>query len=339
MNFKTARRLAVAAAAVAVVAGAISVGSASADPSGTPTYREFAGVGSDTVQGVYNAFSNNITISSTKVIGSYDATGSATIQTKATGCSAVTRQNGSGAGKTGLLASLNANDGCVQFSRSSSAPSGTTSPSLTYVPFATDAVTYMVTATSNIPRQLTQAQLVSIYACGGDPTIKALVPQAGSGTRSFWESKVSITDSNVDSVAYPCLKDTVNSQSVEEHDGRVLDDNSIAPISVAQNIAQEEGTISDIRGQAVLGQISNAAGTSYALPITMNSAIPFTREVYSVIPTSVIGVSTGTTNGTSNADYNTVFVGGSSLVCAQSLTIQAYGFAIDPACGTTSQHT
>jgi ABC-type phosphate transport system substrate-binding protein len=348
VNLKTARRLVVATAAVAVVAGAISVGTASADPSGSPTYREFAGVGSDTVQGVYDQFGNDIKIGGTKVIGSYDAFPGGNISTQAAAaCQNVARPNGSGAGATAIQNSLNANSGagdtCVQFSRSSSGPGavGSTTPALTYVPFATDAVTYMVTATSSIPRQLTQAQLTSIYACSNFAStgIKALVPQAGSGTRKFWEPLVGVTDSNVDSGAFPCLKDTNNGTSVEEHDGRALDDLSIAPISIAQNIAQEEGTISDVRGQAVLGQIANADGVTYNLPILMNSTVPFTREVYSVIPKSVVGVSTGSTNGALNTDYNTVFVGANSLICKDTADITTYGFAIDPNCGSTTQHT
>ena len=52
------------------------VSTAVADPVGPPTYRDLAGVGSDTTQGVMDAMSNAITDNSgTKILGSYDAGG------------------------------------------------------------------------------------------------------------------------------------------------------------------------------------------------------------------------------------------------------------------------
>ena len=104
MNQK-AKKLAVLSVISAVglfVLGAAD--SAQADPSGAPQYRPLAGVGSDTTTPVMNALSNDITIGGSKVIGSYDATGSATIATQAAAaCQAIARPNGSGAGRTALL--------------------------------------------------------------------------------------------------------------------------------------------------------------------------------------------------------------------------------------------
>jgi ABC-type phosphate transport system substrate-binding protein len=94
-------------------------------------------------------------------IGSYDATGSATIQTKAGGPSFV-RPNGSGAGANALSDSaqggthlFNSVDitGQVDFARSSSGPSGS-GTALTYIPFAKDAVTFAVNAASDFPRDI-----------------------------------------------------------------------------------------------------------------------------------------------------------------------------------------
>ncbi|MEI6365278.1 MAG: hypothetical protein WCO59_06305, partial [Actinomycetes bacterium] len=113
-------KLATAAAAViAIAAGGLTMGSAYADPSGAPTYRTLAGVGSDTTEGVVAGLSDGVTslsltsslvsdgtikdlagatiASGTKIVGSYNAQGTSTIKTKAAAlCDAVTRQNGSG---------------------------------------------------------------------------------------------------------------------------------------------------------------------------------------------------------------------------------------------------
>ncbi|WP_084718376.1 substrate-binding domain-containing protein [Streptacidiphilus carbonis] len=324
---KNSLKLAASVAGIGLMA--FGAGTAQADPSGTPTYRQLAGVGSDTTQGVMNAMSNAITVSGQKVIGSYDATGSATINTQAaTACQALNRPNGSGAGRTALLNSLTAADGCIQFSRSSSLNTTASVPGLTYVPYAIDAVTYAITPKSAVPRNLTLADLHSIYTCdpnyvGTAPnyTIHALLPQPGSGTRSFWETTVGISDADVVTGKYPCVSDTKNGKTIEEHDGRVLDDTDIAPFSIAQYIAQESGTITDLRGSAILGNINGAPS------LLLNTGSAATREVYNVIPSSKVAT----------APYSTVFVGGTSLICQQTAIIKSYGFGLDTNCGDTSK--
>ena len=317
------------AAAAGVGLLAVGAGTAQADPVGPPTFRPLAGVGSDTTQGVMNALSNAITTNGNKVIGSYDAVGSPTIATQAgTACQAVARPNGSGAGRTALLNSLGAANGCLQFSRSSSLNTTASSPGLTYIPYAVDAVTYAITPGSALPRTLTLVDLHGIYTCdpnyvGTAPSysIHPLLPQAGSGTRSFWESTVGIADADVVSGKYPCISDTKGGKPIEEHDGRVLDDTSIAPFSIAQYIAQGAGTLADLRGSAVLGSIG---GTPSLL---LNTGSAATREVYNVIPSTQVGV----------APYSTVFVGAGSAICQQSSVIKSYGFGLDANCGDTSK--
>jgi ABC-type phosphate transport system substrate-binding protein len=329
---KSWKRVLAATAGIALVGGVTAAGPAQADPSGPPTFRQLAGVGSDTTQGVMNGLSNVITDSSgNKLIGSYDATGSATIATHAgTACAQVPRPNGSGAGRTALLNSLNANDGCLQFSRSSSLNLAAATPGLTYIPFATDAVSYAVTANSNIPKTLALSDLQAIYHCdpnfvGAAPpfSITVILPQAGSGTRSFWESTMNILDTDVVSGKYPCIIDHKNGNPIEEHDGRVLDDNSIAPFSVSQYIAQSENTIPDLRGKAVLGVIDGFT------PSVINNNFEVSRSVYNVIPTSQVN----------NAPYSAVFVGPGSAVCTNAAIINQYGFATNPNCGSTASHT
>ncbi|MFD0638855.1 hypothetical protein ACFQ9X_52075 [Catenulispora yoronensis] len=290
-------------------------------------------MGSDTVQGVENALANSITDSSgKKVLGSWDATGSATITTvPGTAACTITRPNGSNAGRTALETSLQANDGCVQYARSSKLDLTTAAPvPLTYVPFAIDAVTYAITSNSNLPRQFALTDIQAIYHCdanyvgtGPNYAIKVLLPQAGSGTRSFWESVVGIQDSDVVAGHYPCISDTANGAPIEEHDGRVLDANSIAPFSIAQYIAQSSNTITDHRGRAVLGTIDGLT------PVVENNGFGITREVYNVIPSSKVG----------DPSYSSVFVGPTSKVCTSQTIINQYGFATDPNCGSTSSHT
>jgi ABC-type phosphate transport system substrate-binding protein len=313
---------------------AFGAGTAQADPIGSPAgnTRPLVGVGSDTTQGVMNALSNVVTVNGQKVIASYDATGSATIATTtAANCSAIARPNGSGAGRTALLNALGATGApCLTFARSSSLTLTASTPALTYVPFAVDAVTYVIAPNSSLPRSMSLTDLHGIYTCdpnyvgtGPNYAVHALLPQAGSGTRSFWEATVGITEADVVANKYPCISDTKNGKPIEEHDGRVLDANSIAPFSIAQFIAQGSGTLADLRGTAVLGNIN---GTPSLL---LNTGSAATREVYNVIPTSKVAVS----------PYSDVFVGANSGICQQSAVIKSYGFGVDPSCGDTSKST
>jgi ABC-type phosphate transport system substrate-binding protein len=320
-------------AALVGVLAVVTTSTASADPQGAPQYRALAGVGSDTTTPVMNALSNDITINGVKVIGSYDATGSAAIATQAAAaCQALARPNGSTAGRNALLASLAAGDGCLQFSRSSSLNlTKTTGAQLTYVPFALDGVTYAITGSdTTIPRNLDLATLQAIYTCNptvvGNPgayAITAMLPQAGSGTRSFWEGKMGILDADVVAGKYGCITDKSNNQPIEEQDGRVLTDTAIIPFSIASYNAEESQTIQDVRGNAVLGSIAGVSSEQ------INSAFPVTREVYNVIPTTNV----------STAPWSTVFVGPGSLVCADSSTITKYGFTVAPDCGSTTNVT
>lgn len=328
------RKIVVAAiGAAGLLTGTVCGSVAVADPSGAPTYRQLSGVGSDTTQGVMNGLANVITIGGVKVIGSYDAVGSANVTTKDPATNpncTIPRPNGSGAGRAALLTSLQAANNCLDFARSSSLTLTAATPGLTYVPFAVDAVTYAITPTSSIPRKLSLADVKSIYHCdpnfvgtGPNFALTVYLPQAGSGTRSFWETTVGITDADVVAGVYPCIKDTKNGAPVEEHDGRVLDDNSIAPFSIAQYNAQSSQTIADLRGRAILGTIDGLA------PTTLNTNFGVKRDVYNVIPTSKIGT----------APWSTVFAGPNSLICQQANLINTYGFATNANCGDTSKQT
>jgi hypothetical protein len=307
---------------------------AQADPIGPPQYRELAGMGSDTTQTLMNALAEIVTINGTKVIGSYDAIGSTTVATKSTAaCAAVPRANGSSAGRDALQRSLAANDGCLQFARSSSSRGTYTSPiSMTWIPFATDALTFAVRDDGDVPRELTKAQIVAIFKCEV-PAIQPALVQAGSGTRSSWLSYVGITEAQIAAGTYPCLvpqKDggTFPGDLPQEHDGRELKKNQIMPYSAAVYQAQLFGTAPDRRGRSVIGVIDGV------VPTIINTAFSGVRDVNNIIPTSKV-------TDTNSTEYK-VFVGKDSLICKAKpqINLQGFGDLRDASkCGDTSSRS
>lgn len=311
-----------------LAASAVLGSSAFAEP--TPSGpRALAGVGSDTTQDVLNALSEVVVAGDgTKLIASYDATGGGTVTTKsAAGCT-FARPNGSGAGRTALLKSLNPSDptfGCLDFARSSSLNLAPTDVSLTYVPFAVDAVSYAVTSSSSIPKDLTKARLAAIYRCE-DPAVPApLLPQAGSGTRAFWLAQMGLTETTKGA----CVVDAKAGVPVQENSGApITGATDIVPFSVAGYLAQSNGAANDTRGTAVLGSVDGVTPTTGS-PAVLNPAFGIKRSVYNVIPTAKTGT----------APTSDVFVGSGSKVCQQTAVIQRLGFGLSPQCGATTDQT
>lgn len=352
---KNALRSGVVAAAVAACV-ALSVTPAAADPSGFTT---LAGTGSDTTQDVLNGLGSVVA-----AIGSYDATGSATIQTKAGGPT-FNRPNGSTAGIQALSASINSTGtklwqtvditDQLDFARSSSGPSSSfPGTQLTFIPFARDAVSYAVNAASDFPRALplgsassasadpAKLTLWNIYHCtatsyvdsNGDPiAIVPLIPQTGSGTRSFWLGKVGLTEATIPS----CVTDLGN--TVQEHSGvQITGAGHIVPFSIAQYIAQgNHGAITVATGVSVTERRSNvelgsiSGFTPFVLGVggtIMNPDFPVNRSVYNVIETARLG---------ETVIANT-FVGATSDVC-EATVVQQFGFAPIANCGATTSTT
>jgi ABC-type phosphate transport system substrate-binding protein len=357
---KTKLRLGAVAAAAAAVALFTSVAvPAFADPSAG--YKPLSGVGSDTIQDVMNGMASKI-----PAIGSYDAVNPSTgnpgdkIKTKASGNEFV-RPNGSGEGVQALSYSISGKPwntvditNQVDFARSSSAPSNNGN-ALTFIPFAQDAVTYAFNQASDFPRSLpfdvkdgngvrntTALSIYNIYHCTvrqytasnlAKVTINPLLPQSGSGTRKYWEGKLSLDDANLPT----CVKD-VNAAGtrVQEHDGTTLTSaGDIVPFSIAQYIAQgnhkaiagdTQVNVVERKGQVALGSIDGTrpllmSGTT----VKMNPSFPVNRLVYNVVAT----------NRLSDADIASTFVGTSSQVCQNTAVIEEFGFAtIGDACGS-----
>jgi hypothetical protein len=317
------------AAGAGLAALSLTVGSALADPNGPPTFRQLAGVGAQTTQGIMNVLSDIITDSNgTKVIASYDNAGSAQITTKdpaTTPNCTITRPNQGGAGTDALVKSLQQNDHCVDFSRVVTNDSATrTGVALTYIPFAVDALTYAVRADSTVPKDLSAADLTSIYNCQ-IPGIQPLLGVFGAGNRTFFLKKLGFTDSATfaGSAGHTCVKDTnPDGSPLLANDGRVLTNaNQLVTYSSAPYLAQVNGVEPDIHGNAVLGSINGIS------PAVLNNNSFMSRDVYNVVPTNQIGAGTLT---------NQVFVGSGSSVCSNSAKILRSGFNTNPNCGSTT---
>ncbi len=324
--------------AAAAGAGALSlmlavIPTASADPDGPPQYRDLAGVGSDTTMDLVQALSQVVTISSVKVIGSYNASPSTTetFQTKANAKCTFTRAaaNGSSNGVKVLDTSTKAGDGCIQFARSSSSKSSSSPTGYTWIPFAKDAVTFAVRSDGQVTKSLSVAELTAIYKCE-NTSIVPVLPQAGSGTRSYWLGRFGITEDQITAGTYPCLKPKsaggTGAEYTQEHDGRQLKANEIMPYSIAVWQAQASGAAADRRGMAVLGVLGDQA------PTLLNTSSVYSRDVFNVVPTTKV-------TDTTSKEYQ-VFVGKDSLVCKQSAVIAQQGFGVlATTCGDTSSRS
>ncbi|MER8234181.1 substrate-binding domain-containing protein [Streptomyces sp. NPDC101490] len=318
MNVKSRARVVAALGTAALGLGFLAA-PAQADPNPITQYRTLAGVGSDTTQDVVNGLGNVITNAiGQKTVASWDATGSASIKTKATGCD-LARPNGSSAGIDALRNAVDTNSGCLDFARSSRGPADVSTTDLTWIPFAKDAVSWAKRSDSALPANLTVAQLKGIYECTltslNGVTLTPVLPQSNSGTRQFFLASIGVTAPGA------CVQ-----QGVQENDGTVLDTvGDIAPYSVAQYTAQEKLVVTDRRGAAVLGSIGSVAPRN--ADKTLNLSFPFTRDVYNVVPTAKLGTTT----------IAQTFVGSTSKVCAASTTIANYGFGtLGTACGATT---
>ncbi|MDR2378474.1 MAG: substrate-binding domain-containing protein [Bifidobacteriaceae bacterium] len=323
---------------------AFAAGPALADPG---EFRPLTGTGSDTTQYVLGGLGEAVAIGGSKAIGSYDAIGSATIQTRADGPQFV-RPNGSGNGVKALTASINPTGtyrwngvdvtGQLDFARSSSGPS-TQGSALTYIPFAKDAVSYAYASfgDASVPSWLTLDDLAAIYKGlvttyqdnnGATRQYVPVLPQTGSGTRAFFLQQIGVSETQV-----AWITDTV-----QENDGAEIDAiGELVPFSVASWVAQSNhvvpNTIDD--NIVVLGGIdTDFIGVAPAVRFAkQNAAFPVTRLVYNVVETSRL-------TGQNSADVllRQTFAGAQSAVCAATDVIAAYGFGTIPNCGDTTTY-
>lgn len=253
--------------------------------------------------------------------------------------------------------------GKFHYARSSSGPSGAIANGvLTYVPFAQDNMTYATAPLniskipSNIPlgstANTTEVSLMNIYKgnitqviedeATGDfikleapsyvpaagevsNTIRAYIPQAGSGTRSFWIGQVKITEADITGGLVPAKDVTPAGVTVQEHDGTAVatDPYALVGFSISQWVAQTNGVAPKRTAGAVLRSIGGlepvvVTDGVYATAPTW-SAIK--RPVYNIVPTALI-------NADEENAYTRAFRGTNSLVCQSQAVIQKFGYGL-----------
>jgi len=368
---------------------------AGADPAFASSY---VGVGSDTTQDVFDAFSgaepyppSTATVysvplhsdgpSKNKTVTSWDAIpagGSASAPgciTPKLGAGAMDRPNGSSNGIAALSHALDGTpwsaaaasctgsanapiiSGNVDFARSSRGPKpdkpGT---ALTYVPFARDAVSVAVFdhGSANLAN-LTSAQLTALYSSptgtlviNGD-TVKACLPQAGSGTRGFFEAAIGVSDSvaGAAAIAAGCNAAEENGADTFFAFANALGPNTgaVIPFSVASWISQANGVALDRSAAGRTNGVDLAAIDALGKPYTgtaPNEApnptfydnTTYGRNVFVVLPTAKIG-------GFGDAALKSLFVGGTAQVCASAAqtTSNRFGFSsniVGSTCGATT---
>ena len=293
-----------------------------------PVSGGYAAVGSDTLDASMNGLANGSKATGATVrilangssVGSFDAFGSATIQTKTTG-PFFTRPSGSGAGVNALIASVQGATfgspavniaGQVDIARSSSGPGANASATgkLIYVPYARDAVGYAYNGPAADLGNLTTAQLKDLYTNGpttiGGTLVTPLIPQPSSGTRKFFLSAIGVsTDAT-------CTMSTCTTSTLPENDASVLTAGTIIPFSVANWVAQSnlvaQNTI-PAAGTVVLGAPNGVVaftGTAPALvpSATFYNAAPFGRDTYLVVEYARIDAASATYDATLAALVN-----------------------------------
>lgn len=318
MDSKSFKKAGVVSASVLAL-GLAGMSIASADPAASG--RPYAAVGSDTTQDVWNGLTNSGPL---KSVASYDAFGEPTI-TLETG-KQLSRPAGSGAGVKALSAAHNPANHVykdstgtaytlapedISIARSSSSPS-VAGNDLTFLPFARDAVTVAYkNSASTTPLDLTAEQIKNIFTCtagagvtidaAGKPVINGItltpkLPQASSGTRSFFLKAAGIT------VSTTCIP--ASEQTAPENSGAALvGEGDIIPFSAAQWIAQKNGATSnttadgqllaDIDGLKAVDPMSSGTtlrpGTLFGNPslVPASAVGTFARDTYNVVPSTV----------------------------------------------------
>jgi len=375
----------------------LSLGIGTAAPAGAdPAFvSSYVGVGSDTIQDVFNALSgaepyppstatvysvplHSSSTSRNKTVSSFDAipaggTASAPgcIATKLGGPS-FDRPNGSGNGiaalshaidgtpwnaTTGSCTNTGVNvSGQIDFARSSRGPK-TSGTALTFIPFARDAVSYAYfDHSTNTIASLTTAQLKSLYQSPtgtitvGADTVKACLPQLGSGTRSFWETAIGVTDAQADAAATAagCNGQEENGANTFYTFANALATgvDAVIPFSAGSWIAQANGVALDNSAAGRTGgvDLGNIDGLGKPYTGTPGSEAPnnafylstqYGRNLNVVVSTPKIGA-------LGDAGLKSLFVGSSSSICAADAqaTVNRFGFdSLTPAVGTCGSTT
>ena len=305
---------------------------------------------------------------STTIISTNDVVRGITGITGITGVRFEAPPNGSGAGKTKVLASGAAGDACYDIGRSSSAPTtGSELATTEFWAFALDATTW-IKFPGNVVTSLTIDELKSIYNCEvgtGAPTatdwsqvpsaalagksgpIKRYIAQSNSG---LGKSFAQLLNGNQNFLNTNCTGAGLATVT-QENDARAVPTadyaNAIYYYGYGNNYAQGKGVVADMRNKSVLGSITQGGVPVKAGPSTINTLA--TRFVGTVYRYNLLD--------TRNPDYRSAlqFVGAGNIdndaatpvtngwLCSNSgmATIKLYGYiplkkVVDPATGILS---
>ena len=176
------------------------------------------------------------------------------------------------------------------------------------------------------------------FTCTSTVSVDLYAPQPNSGTLKFWAAQTgnwSATSPpkwvNQTIVAGPNNATPAQfvGQTVEEHDGTAVsvDPNGIAPLSVAQFIAQNNGIDPRYHG-AALTPVNGIAPTTGSGIGQLNTAFPITRNVFNVVAYDRV-VNTG--DGNYDSVLAQLFVttsSGAANLCNNRILIQHYGFGL-----------
>ena len=282
----------IAVAAAAGVAASLMI---AAPAHAEPVSPGLVAVGSDTLQDVLNALANGTTVSGASVrsdalgqsFASFDATGSTSIQAKSGG-TRFGRPNGSGDGVKALSRSIDGQPftsatpggpanvtitGQVDIARSSSGATVNTNGALLYIPFGRDGLSYAHSGGSNAAFDFIDgATLKGIFECTvtqvGGVTVTPVIPQAGSGTRKDFLSKIGSSEGALGG----CVKVGQEHDTNSLANGDAFPANAVTPMSAAQWVAQNTGAGVDRRG----------AGVKIGSPVTGTPAVTGTGS--SMVP-------------------------------------------------------
>jgi hypothetical protein len=311
-------------AGVSLATLALTVGTALADPPvSPPPSGTIIGSGAQTTQGVMNDLCNNNKVSPV-ACASYDIpppTGNITTKPTPPAACTFARPNSGGPGFDALVA----HPTCLDFARVvTDADKGTRPTGFTYIPMATDALTYAFRGDGTVPPDLDIPTLKRIYTCDaslttGPNAFKPLIGTLGAGNRTLFLQTLGIPDGADLTTRFPCIHD-----GFLANDGRVLTDpRQLITYSSAPYFAQLNQVEPDIHGPAVLGGINGIPAE------ILNDQSAISRPVFNVVRTADTG----------SGPIHDLFVGPSSKICSNSTTIQQHGFNTRTDCGATTDTT
>ena len=385
-------------AAAAITALAATPALADPPAGKTPRPTDVVGVGSDTIQNVMDQLS--VAYNATHATGklySFDATNPTNgamgdpIQLKSGSSTCnLPRPDGSSAGINALTTMNGTTTGsqpCINFARSSRARSSTDPNTISFITLGGDAVSVATQPGSHAPANgITTSVLTGIYNCtitkwnqipgnsgGASSTIVPMLPQNGSGTRSFFLGAIGLGTGTSGPGACVSTSDTaqgtghLGDNTLQENQGvapslNTNKANVIFPFSVAKYIAEKFhsascGTISacnsapnnchptgtqnkfgcNTHGTMNLSRINNTAptvGSGGNTKVNPKFTAAFTRFVFDVVENPP-GVTTPVV-----PPAMAKYFGPTGFTCTNTTAkndLKKYGFLVLPP-GTTAGH-